>query len=343
MVRKSLLVALLLTVAAPLAAQEAPVEWTFGRPDGRAPVGVLEGQLLPRHKFEFGYRFIQRNYKGLWANSDSLTLAESLQEFSVVPRTLINQRHELSLAFAPASTLTLMARMTYSHRQREEWYASNDTLYYDQTSVKQLGDLQVSALYDVFHQGAYRSHLQLGVLVPTGAWNPTGSTPLSTRAQPVTYDMRAGGGTFAILPGMTMLGQNRYGSVGVQVRGTFYVGTNDKGFAPGNVYDFTAWAAYRLNDYFSVSARTRYERWDAINGADPDVAAYIYQDPGYNGRYVKGHRLDIPLGLNIYLPQGMHLGGNRISVEYLRTASQYFEGAQLGADWGLVIGWQTLF
>lgn len=313
------------------------------RPDGQAPVGIVDGQLLPRHKVQFGYRFIQEDYKGLWMNHDSLTLNDGLQYFSVVPRSLQNQTHELSVAFAPTSTLTLTARMTYSQRQREEWYLVNDTLYYHQTNVKELGDLEVSALYDVYHQGPYRAHLHLGALFPTGAYDPTGLTPFSANQQSLPYDMRAGAGTYAVLPGITMLAQNEYGSVGVQARGTFYVGTNQKGFAPGNVYDFTAWAGYRLNDYFSISARARYKRWDAIKGADPDVSAYVLQDPGYNGYYVKGYRLEIPVGLNIFVPEGMPLAGNRLSVEFMRVASQYYDGAQLGADWGIVLGWQTMF
>lgn len=344
MVRKSLLVAVLLTIATPLAGQEAPVEWTLGRPDGQAPIGVLDGQMLRKHQVLVGYRFVQTNSKGLWAANDSLTLDQSLQQFPYAPRTMVNETHELTLAFAPSSTLTLSAHMTYSQRTRDVWYSQNSTLYYQRTHVNELGDLAVSALYSVFRQGAYRAHVQLGALIPTGAYDPTAQTVFSGTGQgPLPYAMRAGAGTFAVVPGMTMLAQNKYGSVGAQVRGTFYVGNNNSGFAPGNVYEVTGWAAYRLNQYFSISGRIQYQRWNAVKGADPSVISYMAQDPGYDGDYAKGHSLQVPVGLNIYLPQGLHLGGNRLFIEYLPTASQSYEGYHLGADWGLVLGWNTIF
>lgn len=342
MVRKSLLVAVLLATAAPLAAQEAPVEWTFGRPDGQAPPGVIDGQVLPKHRVMFGYRFIQMNSKGLWLNHDSLTLNESLQYYTVVPLTMVNQTHELTLAFAPTSTLTLSAHMTYSQRVRDALNAANDTIY--ETQSKGLGDLTVSALYSVYHQGAYRAHIQLGGIFPTGADNPTGETVFSpTVPESLPYDMRTGAGVYGILPGMTMLAQNAHGSVGAQVRGTFYIGTNSVGVAPGNAYEVTGWAAYKLNDFFSISGRMAYRRWDAMKGMDPSVAAYVGQDPGYNPYYAKGYSLQVPLGLNIYMPQGLHLGGNRLFVEYLRTVSQYYQGPHLGGNWGIVVGWDAVF
>ena len=49
------------------------------------------------------------------------------------------------------------------------------------------------------------------------------------------------------------------------------------------------------------------------------------------------------VGLNIFVPEGMPLAGTRLSVEFMRVASQYYDGAQLGADWGIVLGWQTMF
>jgi hypothetical protein len=153
--------------------------------------------------------------------------------------------------------------------------------------------------------------------------------------------MRAGGGTWAVLPGLTLLAQNDVASVGAQVMGTFHFGTNGSGYSPGNTYEYTAWGAFKLNDYFSVSGRADYRRWDGIKGADPGLDPL--RDPGNDGYFFKGRRLDIPVGVNVYLPEGMHLGGNRLSVEYIYPVSQHYVGPQLGADWGITVGWQTIF
>jgi len=338
MVRKSLLVATLLVTAAPLAAQE--VEWTSKRPDGQAPLGVLDGQLLNAGELRISYRFTQMDYRGIWLDNDSIPVDQLLESYAVTPLKLFAQTHDFGVGYAPRPDLTLTARISYAQRDREQLTSVGGFYYVN--SAKGLGDLQVNALYSVFNQGAYRAHIQLGAVVPTGVFDVQGETLFSSPAkEPLPYDMRPGGGTWAVVSGLTMLAENDAGSVGAQARGTFHVGTNSLSYSPGNAYDFTAWAAYRLNDYFSISGRARYMRWDGIKGADPGLDPT--QDPGNDSYSVQGRRLDIPVGLNIYLPQGMHLGGNRLSVEYIYPVAQHYRGPQLGADWGVTLGWQTVF
>ncbi|MCG6957731.1 MAG: transporter [Gemmatimonadetes bacterium] len=336
MVRKSLLVATLLVTAAPLAAQD--VEWTSKRPDGQAPLGVLDGQLLNAGEFRISYRFTQMDYRGMWLDNDSIPVDQLVDSYAVVPLKLFAKTHEVGVGYAPRSDLTFTARLSYSQRDREQLTSASGL--YSVSSAKGLGDLQVNALYSVFNQGAVRAHIQVGALVPTGRFDVTGATPVSTDAA-LPYDMRPGGGTWALISSLTMLAENEAGSVGAQARGTFHAGTNSSSYSPGNAYDFTAWAAYRLNDYFSVSGRARYMRWDGMKGADPALDPTL--DPGNDAYSIQGRRLDIPVGLNIYLPQGIHLGGNRLSVEYVYPVSQHYRGPQLGADWGVTVGWQTVF
>jgi hypothetical protein len=338
MVRKSLLVVMLLAAGAPAGAQE--YQWTSKRPDGQAPLGVLDAQMLGGGQARLSYRFTQMDFRGVWLDNDSLTLAETFNAYPVAPLTLSSKVHEVGLAYAPTSDFTLNARITYAERQREQ--LTSDGAFYYITNAKELGDLEVTGLYQVFHQAGYLAHLQLGALIPTGVYDGKAETPFSSpNKEPLPYDMRAGGGSFAVLPGLTLMAQNEMASVGAQVRGTFYVDTNGADYRPGNVYDFTGWAAYRLNDYFSVSGRARYLRWDGIDGQDPGLDPL--RDPGNDAYFLKGRRLDIPVGLNVYLPEGMHLGGNRLSMEYTRTVSQHYRGPQLGADWGISLGWQTVF
>ncbi len=56
MVRKILIVATLLTVSSPLAAQEEHI-WTSKRPDGHAPIGMRRARTLESGAIEFSYRF----------------------------------------------------------------------------------------------------------------------------------------------------------------------------------------------------------------------------------------------------------------------------------------------
>lgn len=343
MVRKSLLVVMLLAIASPLAAQDELV-WSSRRPDAQAPFGVKGGQLLGKGEFQLSYRFSQMASKGVWFDGDSLALETALQFYHWAPRNLTTMEHTVEIAFAPTSDLTLLARMGYQQRERKQ-YSDDGVL--SVASADDLGDLEITGLYGVFHDGPYRAHLQLGATIPTGpteARAPDGSA--------LAYDMRAGSGTFAITPGLTLATQNDAGSVGAQVLGTFHLGTNDIGFAQGDRFEFNVWGAYRANRFFSVSGRLAYQNWKRIDGSDPELDALTNTwltdydkgyDPGFEGYFLGGSRLDIPVGINLYMPDDSPLAGHRLSLEYIFPVSQKYDGPQLGADWGLVAGWQVVF
>lgn len=55
-----------------------------------------------------------------------------------------------------------------------------------------------------------------------------------------------------------------------------------------------------------------------------------------------GNRVDIPLGLNYYIPSGA-LAGHRLAVEMALPVVQDPSGPQLETDWILTAGWQTVF
>jgi hypothetical protein len=183
------------------------------------------------------------------------------------------------------------------------------------------------------------AHISLGALIPTGKTDITGQT--RNGQGPLPYDMRPGGGTFGVLPGITLQSQNDKATVGLQMRGTIRFGENDLGYTVGNVYESSGWAAYRLNDFFAVTARAHFVKWNGIDGADPGLDPT--EDPGNDGYFSSGRRLDLPLGLNLRMPEGSRFAGHNLSVEWIFPVSQKYDGPQLGADWGVVAGWQVVF
>ena len=110
--RKSLLIAMLLAVASPLAAQEEMV-WSSTRPDAQAPIGVNAARLLDAGQFQFTYRFNQLDSKGVWLQTDSLTLDDWLEFYPVVPLTLKNMTHEVVVAYGLSGNLTLVGDIGY--------------------------------------------------------------------------------------------------------------------------------------------------------------------------------------------------------------------------------------
>lgn len=337
MLRKSLLVATLLLVASPLYAQEDYV-WTSKRPDGHAPVGILNGRTLEVGEAQVTYRFRQVNHKGVWFENDSLFTSTTLEFYQVAPLTLSNQMHQVSGAYAVSDKLTLTASWTFAQLQREQ--LTDGGVFYV-TDVDEPGDVEVSGLFNFYDQGPYRAHLQMGLVLPIASATSKAETPFSTGRDPLPYDMRMGSQTFGILPGVTFSVQNEAGSVGAQANAEIHFGTNDHDFREGNRYMATGWAAYRAGDYFSVSARVRWENWGGIHGQDSRLDPT--RDPGNDGFFLEGERVDLPVGVNFYMPEGTRFEGHRLALEAVFPVHHDYEGPQLGLDWGFTAAWQVAF
>jgi hypothetical protein len=43
------------------------------------------------------------------------------------------------------------------------------------------------------------------------------------------------------------------------------------------------------------------------------------------------------------MPEGNRFAGHRLSLEYVFPAVHNYDGGQLAADWGLIVGWQVVF
>ncbi|MDH5590586.1 MAG: hypothetical protein OEZ65_13685 [Gemmatimonadota bacterium] len=333
MVRKSLVVFALMAMAAPAAAQEEYV-WTSKRPDAPAPAGVSWDRVLDKGALEVSYRFSTTHSNGVYFGG-SLWSPEKLTDqfgYPVIPLSLVDLTQTAYGAFGLLDDLTLTGSIGVTRRTREQITTS----YFYTTMTQQVGDLDVAALYRFFNQGPIQAHLQGGVRVPVGRIYQLSPTPFAA-LEFVPYDMRIGGGTFAALPGMTILVQNEHGSVGAQIRGEINFGTNARGFRRGSRLDLSGWAAYQVSEYFSVSARLKWERWGGISGQDP--ALNPTRDPGHEAYFSSGTVVYIPMGVNFYLPDDHKFGGQRLTLEALTPISRDYDSPWLGVDWGLVVGW----
>jgi hypothetical protein len=343
MVRRSLIAAALLAVAAPLTAQSlpGPVEWqwTSDRPDANAPQGVYGARTLEESEIEIGYRFYQTNWRGVYFGTDSLDLATTLQLYDDVPLQKSDIRHQLRVAWGLSDNLTLMARGEFAVMERET-VANNGLI---RTTAEELGDVELDALYNVYDNGPYRLHVQLGAALPTGTTRTYADT---TRAQSGTmttlpYDMRPGGGTFGAILGITGSVQNEFGSIGAQFKLRSNFGTNGAGYTLGDQHEANGWAAYNLNQSVSISGGVRWENWSQISGEDTTLKPS--GDPENLGALRSGQRALMPLGINFRLPADSRFGGHMLSLEAVYALHHDYEGPQLGMDWGLNFGWNMSF
>jgi hypothetical protein len=150
--------------------------------------------------------------------------------------------------------------------------------------------------------------------------------------------MRPGGGTFAVVPGISGQVQNEFGSLGAQFKGRINIAEGPRDFTLGDRYEANGWAAYRFNDVISISAGIRWQIWGNIEGGDP--ALDPARDPANDPVFLSGQRADMPLGINFVIPGSGPVAGHRLFLESVYALHHDYEGPQLGLDWGINLGWK---
>lgn len=331
-------VLLVAATASPAAAQYA---WTSGRPDGHAPIGVMQDHVHEAGEFMFSYRFMYMNMDGNRTDTDAVSQADVLQDFMVTPVSMPMQMHMVGMMYAPSDRVTLMGMVPYTSIEMDHATRAGGVFT---TEGSGIGDITVSALVGLNEEGGpFRAHLNAGFTIPTGSIEIMDVTPASNGNEvQLPYPMQLGSGTFDLKPGLTLLWMNPDWSWGAQGMAVVRLGENDREYTLGNRYDATTWIGRKLNDNLSLSARGLLKTWGNIDGADPAGSVNPMMVPTARTDLRGGTRLDVPLGVNFYIRSGA-LAGHRIGVEYSIPVYQSLDGPQLETDGVLSIGWQKSF
>ncbi len=325
--------------AAPATAQEWNGQWTSGRPDGHAPIGVMGDHVHEKGESMISYRFMRMRMDGNRNDGDQVTSAEVLQNFMVAPLNMPMDMHMLGLMYAPSDRITLMGMLPWVSMSMEHVTRMGGEFT---TESSGMGDLKLGALIALKSEGKYRAHLNAAVSVPTGGIDQMDVTPASAPSESqLPYPMQIGSGTVDLMPGITFLSQGRLGSWGGQANATLRTGENERDYSLGNVFSGTAWLAVKLTDHISTSLRVEGKKWGDIEGADP-AYTNLMMVPTVNPDLRGGTRFDLPIGLNYYISSGV-LAGHRIAIEYAFPIYQNLNGPQLETDGILTIGWQKSF
>lgn len=340
-VRPGALVAV--AVAAALCALVLPAaaqyEWTSSRPDGHAPIGVMADHTHSRGEFMASYRFMRMEMRGNRTGTNDLSAQDVLGSFMVAPTEMTMDMHMAGLMYAPSDAVTLVAMLNWTRKSMSHVTRAGGS--FDAASSG-LGDASATAMVRLKGEGSVRAHLNLGVGVPTGSIEQTGPNPMSMgRAVQMPYPMQLGSGTWDARPGITVLGMGERTSWGLQGSGAFRLGENARGYRRGHDAEATGWFAVKPAERASLSVRVLARRFGNYSGAD---AAYgnPMMAPTVRADLRGGTRVDLPLGLNVYFPDGP-LKGHRIAAEWSLPLYQDLDGPQLQTDWILMVGWQKSF
>ncbi len=321
-------------------------QWTSGRPDGHAPIGVMGDHTHEAGEVMLSYRFMYMNMDGNRDGTDRVSPDEVVDpnnyNFIVSPTSMPMGMHMLGVMYAPIDNLTLMVMVPVVSLEMDHVTRAGGAFT---TNTSGLGDLKLTGLVKVATFGDQQVHLNLGVSFPTGSIEEEDVTPASAPNETqLPYPMQLGSGTFDLRPGITYLGQTPAISWGAQLMGTLRLGENDQEYTLGNRIMGTAWGAWNIDRWISASVRLEAQGWGDIDGASPVYAGAVGMRmvPTVFADLRGGSRVDAGLGVNTYV-RGGPLAGLRFAVEGLLPVAQDLNGPQLETDWTIVAGLQYSF
>ncbi len=336
MLKRTFAVAALVALASPVAAQDTEdPTWSSDRPDGVAPAGIIGDRLLPAGALEITYRFQKMDFEGVQVGTAPVGFFDVLDLYATTPFQRTDRRNNLQLTWGASERLSLLATASWIERSRS---LANEEFFFS-TEASGLSDLQLEALLGLWDQDAIRVHLHGGVEVPVGSTDERGDL-LDSSDQVLAYEMQPGSGSFSVIPGVTGQIQNEHGTVGAQVKARIRLNDNDRDYRLGDEVEGSMWAMYQMNRFFAFSTGLRFRSWGSIEGVD--AALDPSRDPGEDAVFSGGEQVDIPVGLNVYMPEG-RLQGHRFSMEFLFPVHQDFDAWRLTGDWGFALSWRKAF
>lgn len=323
---------LFLAAAAPAAGQE--FVWSSDRPDAVAPLGVFGDRTLPAGSFTVGAQYARFSHEGVRFGSDFVDIVQLFDLFDIVPFAMDTDGYYLQAGYGVTDQLTLLARGGFLMRSREQL---TEELSFFTLESQGIGDVEVQALYGVWEDDAVRVHLHAGASIPTGTVEATDDEAPELRTPgTLPYDMQLGSGAWGVTPGITGRVMNESGVVGGQLLATVHF-LEKEDWRMGDRVEGNLWAAYRLNEFFSLSGRVHMISFEAIEGFDPELEPA--RDPGEWPISFSGTRVDLPVGVNLYVPEGTW-AGHRLSLEMIFPVHESFDGPWLASDFGISVGWQ---
>ena len=306
------------------------------RPDGLAPVGVVQDATLRNGQFLFSYRFDYQNFDGNRDGTHRVSDALVSAAYPFAPTQMNIGRHLLIMQYGVTDDFTIFGQLPFQHSSLDYVLAAGGDYH---TGFTNPGDITLSAMYVLWRGNRQQVHLNLGMNFPVGFLDYQTNVPSPTLPN-LPYVIRTGSGTYDLLPGLTYRGQTDLWSWGVQSIGTVRLGSNRLDYKLGDRADLTAWIARRWGDRVSTSFRVDNQWWGNVRGADPRLNTTLSptNDPNLQG----GTRVDLLFGVNLFLPN-TRLPGQRFSIEAGAPVYQSLSGPQLGTNWLLNAGWNLVY
>ena len=277
------------------------------------------------------YRFSYMKMKGLGSSNDKVTTEDALSSYMMVPTAMSMKMHMIGVMYGINDRLTIAKMGSFVEKEVDIVNAMNVEF---KRRTADIGDSKVNFSYSLINTKNNRLQFNLAFSLPTGNINKKHS---SSR---LPYSMQIGSGSYELLPGFSYSGYQENYSYGTQINGKFALNSNDNGYKFGNNYNITGWVSRKINNFFSVSSRFDYNKYEAIEGKDDMLNQMMI--PTSNISLYNKEKLDILFGVNLFMAHG-RLASNRFAIEFSIPIYQKIDGPMLQDDYTIIIGWQNSF
>ncbi|MFC1575816.1 hypothetical protein ACFL5A_04150 [Gemmatimonadota bacterium] len=339
----------------PLGAQIQTVHhWASDRPDARAPGRVTDDRTVGEGELDVAVRYLNLRMNSVGYGTDSLTVSQVWAAgYTVAPSTLVTSGFAVDLMYGVNDRLTVTASGSFARKKMEQWTASsaNPGVYmFNQTESSGLMDIKLTGIYTAYEGTSARAYVLGGFSIPVGATDAKANAadPDNLAGEFVEvqlpYQQQLGSGTFDFLPGFNVAVQNEKATLGLQGKAVLHLGENSRGWSMGNTFTGNLWAGFAAADWAAVTIGFQYLKWGDIDGEDEDVdfLSTVYWNPAYVS-YQKGWRLDLPLGVNFFMPENSFFAGQQLAIDFLIPIHQDLDQPQFRADNSIVVTWKKAF
>jgi len=305
------------------------IQWSSNRPDGHGPISIMGDHTHSKGEWMISYRFMNMTSDGLIQNRSKIAEQKVLEKFMMSPREMEMKMHMFGLMYAVNNKLTLMSMLPIVSK---EMTGVNRMGMIMNNSVKGIGDMKASALYNISSKNRLNIIGQLGLSLPTGSIDKQNMNDLI-----LPYGMQLGNGSFGVFTGIVLNKQFDYFSIGFQSKYDFQLSENAQNYKRESVFSASTWFAYKISKFFSISLSGHSTNKGSLKGKDRRMNEMM--SPPSNTANYGGSLLIYGLGTNFYIPEVV-LKNVRVQVEVLNPIAQNPDGIQLETNAKGIIGIQ---
>ena len=318
--------------------------------DSHGPISLMGDHMHHKGEVMFSYRFGHMKMNSVMNGTRTLSIDEitsapngasnNTGSYMNSPLSMRMDMHMFGAMYAPSNKFTLMIMTSYLEKEmKQQRMPMAGSSRFDVNSSG-MGDTRITGLVNLYHKKSFKTHLGLGISLPTGSIDKRDNTPASQNAR-LGYSMQNGSGTydtFFFINNINSFGRFKVGEQFlVKINAS---GKNSKNYNYGDNFDTTFWSSFRWINNLSTSIKINYNYQKTMEGSDNEMNPRM--SPAMDSSN-KGHqRFNLGLGMNL-INNNTFLKNHRLGIEGVFPLFQKYNGLQMRETFRVMIGWQYGF